>query len=740
MGEDSDNAATFVAVKSNISDRTVTSATASWNPPDWTDGGTYQSSDISSVVKEIVDRGGWTISNAMVFIIRGPDETRIAYSYDGSVANAPVLHVEWTSSGGSDSGYAVNIDPDNNLPWGATIPIDVSASDPAANTLTTNYSFKIMDATNVHVVYQNKWFNTITNAVAIATNGDLIEVYPNTYNENVSIDNFTNLTIRAWDWISTTNNTSTIIKGDGSSTVININSSINFTLQGFSLNGNGGMGGITSITFNNSINNYILNNIIYSNDNEAIAINAGSDYNTFRSNTLFDQVWGVANQDGISVMSKHNIFEYNTFKRHSRGSSDAGINMLSTAISNTVRFNTFYSNDIGVYLNWDSSHNTVTNNNFYNNTNSGIYLRNSLTNYVYNNNIYNNYNYGITIEDADYNEFYNNTITNNDNTGIQLIGSSEENSISLNNIMGNLFGLSISDTAYTDNLIFKNNIINNGIGFTNETATVIMLTNNWWGNTIAGDIQTNIIGNGNYSNFTPYRLFGLFDITPGADTDTPDIVTNVQAVPFNSTNVALTWSAVTNPDLVRYFIYRNDINDTTNIARSTHFVGQSLITSFTEFGVNAGTNWYYFVTALDDHPVYTNESWYSIPAMVITGEPFIQMTKSVSPTNGVRPYEVLSYNIKYTNSGDADASAGLNIIEELPPNVLLITNSAEISNSIHAGSVTVYYSTNLSGSWWTNSNYDSAATVDKIKRVKWVFSANTSVGTNGTLRFKVLIK
>ena len=41
--------------------------------------------------------------------------------------------------------------------------------------------------TNVHVVYQDKWFNDIPPALAVATNGDLIHVYPGTYPGQIQV-------------------------------------------------------------------------------------------------------------------------------------------------------------------------------------------------------------------------------------------------------------------------------------------------------------------------------------------------------------------------------------------------------------------------------------------------------------------------------------------------------------------------------------------------------------------------
>jgi hypothetical protein len=53
--------------------------------------------DLSSIVQEIVNRGGWSSGNDMAFIIQGSGN-RTTKSYDGSKVTAPLLHVEWGSS------------------------------------------------------------------------------------------------------------------------------------------------------------------------------------------------------------------------------------------------------------------------------------------------------------------------------------------------------------------------------------------------------------------------------------------------------------------------------------------------------------------------------------------------------------------------------------------------------------------------------------------------------------------
>jgi hypothetical protein len=98
QGEDADNAGAFSDWTGNISSRPLTAAAVSWSPPAWTTvgeaGPDQRTPDIASVIQEIVNRPGWSSDNAMVLIITGTGE-RVAESYDGNSAGAPLLHVEY---------------------------------------------------------------------------------------------------------------------------------------------------------------------------------------------------------------------------------------------------------------------------------------------------------------------------------------------------------------------------------------------------------------------------------------------------------------------------------------------------------------------------------------------------------------------------------------------------------------------------------------------------------------------
>jgi hypothetical protein len=103
-GEASDNAGTFANVVGGVSSRPTTAVSTSWSPASWTTvgaaGADQRSSDIGAVIQEIVNRPGWVQGNALAIIIIGTGE-RIAESYNGDQAGAPLLHVEYRYAGGS---------------------------------------------------------------------------------------------------------------------------------------------------------------------------------------------------------------------------------------------------------------------------------------------------------------------------------------------------------------------------------------------------------------------------------------------------------------------------------------------------------------------------------------------------------------------------------------------------------------------------------------------------------------
>jgi len=98
-GEKTDNALTFTTATHNISSRSRTTASVSWSPVRWDTIGVagvdQRTSDLTSIVQEIVSQIGWNAGNAMVFIVTGEGK-RVAESYNGDQAGAPMLYVEYS--------------------------------------------------------------------------------------------------------------------------------------------------------------------------------------------------------------------------------------------------------------------------------------------------------------------------------------------------------------------------------------------------------------------------------------------------------------------------------------------------------------------------------------------------------------------------------------------------------------------------------------------------------------------
>ncbi len=104
-GIDQDNTATFTTATTTVTSRPLTSAATNWAPPAWTSGqsgAAQRTTDLTSIVQEIVDRPGWRSGNALAFSMTGTGERR-ASSHDGSVA--PILHLAYTTD-----------EPQNTLP------------------------------------------------------------------------------------------------------------------------------------------------------------------------------------------------------------------------------------------------------------------------------------------------------------------------------------------------------------------------------------------------------------------------------------------------------------------------------------------------------------------------------------------------------------------------------------------------------------------------------------------------
>jgi hypothetical protein len=98
QGQAADNPTTFTTSANNLSARPQTASSSNWAPPPWTvqgeTGPGQRTTNIASVIQEVVSRPGWVSGNALVLIITGTGH-REAEAYNGDPAGAALLHVEY---------------------------------------------------------------------------------------------------------------------------------------------------------------------------------------------------------------------------------------------------------------------------------------------------------------------------------------------------------------------------------------------------------------------------------------------------------------------------------------------------------------------------------------------------------------------------------------------------------------------------------------------------------------------
>ncbi|QQS44626.1 hypothetical protein IPM65_03440 [Candidatus Roizmanbacteria bacterium] len=100
FGEDADTATALTL--DNMNNLTPTTANATWSLPSVVAESEY-SKDVTSIIQEIVSRGGWSTGNAISIILadNGSDygEWQEFYSYDGSTSKAAKLSITYSSGG-----------------------------------------------------------------------------------------------------------------------------------------------------------------------------------------------------------------------------------------------------------------------------------------------------------------------------------------------------------------------------------------------------------------------------------------------------------------------------------------------------------------------------------------------------------------------------------------------------------------------------------------------------------------
>lgn len=195
QGQAADNPTTFTTANNNINGRPRTVASVAWNPPVWTPNSIQQTSNLSGIVQELVNRPGWVSGNSMAFILSSPTFTsyREARTFDATASSvgAPRLVIQYSTPATCaitpNTNYEVRI-PSPNFSVGAligltpTLPVaDMTANGTSRdsdgivisgsqvlraftaggagdNNHTFDFGFK--GGTNVYSVGNRVWFDT----------------------------------------------------------------------------------------------------------------------------------------------------------------------------------------------------------------------------------------------------------------------------------------------------------------------------------------------------------------------------------------------------------------------------------------------------------------------------------------------------------------------------------------------------------------------------------------------------
>jgi len=124
----SPDAEPFTIEPSNLSNRTFTGTFVTWSVPEWTKRDeTFQTSDLSILLEEVISQEDWAPGNAVVFSIQDDPlnpsyGVREAKSYDGDASAAPLLHIlgiAETATYPSPADGAIDVVQETILSWSA---------------------------------------------------------------------------------------------------------------------------------------------------------------------------------------------------------------------------------------------------------------------------------------------------------------------------------------------------------------------------------------------------------------------------------------------------------------------------------------------------------------------------------------------------------------------------------------------------------------------------------------------
>ncbi len=161
QGIASDNPSSWSGTNA-VSNAPKTTASTNWDPANWNNpplSGATERVDVTAIVQEIVNRTGWSPSNAMAFSIKWLNGSGVRTARSGKSANAPQLFVQWQS--------------------GSTVPSTVSGDSVVAWYDKSGNNNNALLGYGTAPTLQTNQINGL-NAIRFSANGTLLSALPST--------------------------------------------------------------------------------------------------------------------------------------------------------------------------------------------------------------------------------------------------------------------------------------------------------------------------------------------------------------------------------------------------------------------------------------------------------------------------------------------------------------------------------------------------------------------------------
>jgi parallel beta-helix repeat protein len=419
----------------------------------------------------------------------------------------------------------------------------------------------------VHNLTRNTWYADIRSSLLDCYSENVIEVYPSVYTDWYADIGHpaSNVTIQARDWVLNGNNTTTVLDALGHGG-FNINAGQGLTIIGFTITnavyyGIGASPSFPSVIKHNIFSRLgtgimlagakgllIESNVIRQCGNGIFSVNYGNypSYNVIIRNNAISYSTNYIYNNGDAVFLRYStnfIVEKNTFTNNKgRGiniRSSAGIcrqNSISGSLSG-IEFETV--NNLVIASNNISHNGRAIQHVGYPSTIESFNVRIEGNNISFSTQKQYDSSSAVEIDGITNLKLERNVIFSNAVIGLSfdknILGS-----VQYNNVFGNSNGVVFMANENV-NVLFSHNNADNNRNMNFMSALVVNATNNWWGSTIEANMKVS-----GSPGIVPYRLFGRFNQTPGADI-TPIPVIQGLTAQTQAGGIRLIWKKAQNP-------------------------------------------------------------------------------------------------------------------------------------------------------------------------------------------------